>query len=112
MGSWLGFSFIGINPIPYLMRKQENSNAGINHGSCQSKVNNVKRESIRMNQIINQKSSQQFTILGRKQDMSKQAINELEQSNIELKQSNAELKQSIIHLEQNMNRILHYIEQR
>ena len=72
LGSWIGFSFIGINPIPHLFEK-EGVNSAISHKSCHSNIkfirrelNQSKRESIKMKQELNrikQKSQQEIELL-------------------------------------------------
>ena len=45
LGSWIGFSFIGINPVPLLFRVEGQENRGsINHGSCQTNIRMIRRE--------------------------------------------------------------------
>ena len=72
LGSWIGFSFIGINPIPHLFEK-EGVNYAISHKSCHSNIKFIrreliqsKRESIKMKQELNrikQKSKQEIESL-------------------------------------------------
>ena len=56
LGSWIGFSFIGINPIPHLFRIDTGDNNPINYYSnmkfIRRELMQMKRESIKMKQHI------------------------------------------------------------
>ena len=47
LGSWIGFSFVGINPIPHLLQIDGNQ---INHKNGESNNQQIKRELIRVTQ--------------------------------------------------------------
>ena len=150
LGTWIGFSFIGINPIPYLIRKQDNGITDtINHDLNSSSADIVTKQdlvrlrlqTIRINQISDEKSNEQLQTLQQEIDeltqshneliqssnqktdelkqnvqLSNQKIDELKQSSNqkfeELKQTTQLSNQKIEQLSLNVNRVLQYVRQR
>ena len=54
LGSWIGFSFIGINPIPHLLQMpREASVTPINHSICKLRFQQLKLDSIKDRKEIN-----------------------------------------------------------
>ena len=84
LGSWIGFSFIGINPIPHFFETEAGVNSAISHNSCHSNIKLIRleRESIKMKQeldrIKQEKSKQEIESLKLEQQKSQQEF--LEQS--------------------------------
>ena len=54
LGSWIGFSFVGINPIPHLLKMPNEAKViPINHNICKSRFRKIKLDSIKKTQEIN-----------------------------------------------------------
>ena len=98
LGSWIGFSFIGINPIPHFFETEGVNGAAISHNSCHSNIEFMrreliqsKRESIKMKQEltrIKQKSEHEIESLKQKS----------QQEFLEQSRENAQIKRVLVQI--------------
>ena len=105
LGSWIGFSFIGINPIPHFFEKEGVDSGAISHNSCHSNIEFMrreliqsKRESIKMEQELNrikQLSKQEIESLKLEQSQMKQKS---QQELLEQSRENAQIKRAFVEL--------------